>query len=208
MTASSSAWFTSFAAAHIWSSLKCKRNMDPLTVISLAGNVIQFVEFGTRLLGRAEQLYTSSAGTIAVHDELELVTTDLRALVTRLRDSSPKLASDLESSREEESSWRSLQQICDQAANVADELISKLGGLKLKEGRFQKLRCLHEAVKSLWSEKEIKALSERLSGFRDALKTRVLFSIRSTSLQDMIYFHVDNWQGNAQSAIGSCFGTF
>jgi hypothetical protein len=156
--------------------------MDPLTAISLAGNIIQFVEFGTQLLGRAGRLYTSTAGSLAVYDELELATTDLRALVSRLRDSPSSSAS----GQEDEVTWLNLKRICDEAASVADEFIRKLGGLKLRKGKFQKLRSLHEAVKTFWSEKEITALSKRLSSFQDALETHVLFSIRSISSQDVI----------------------
>lgn len=50
--------------------------MDPLTALSLAGNIIQFVDFGGRLLGGAGEIYHSAEGSLKVHDELELVATD------------------------------------------------------------------------------------------------------------------------------------
>jgi len=58
--------------------------MDPLTALAFAGNIIQFVGFGSRLLRRAGELYKFSAGKLAMNNELELVTTDLRALVVKL----------------------------------------------------------------------------------------------------------------------------
>ena len=55
--------------------------MDPLAALSLAGNIIQFVDFGGRLLGGAGEIYRSADGSLKVHDELELVATDLREQV-------------------------------------------------------------------------------------------------------------------------------
>jgi hypothetical protein len=61
--------------------------MDPLTVISLVGNIVQFVDFGGKLLSNAIELYRSPVGKLAGHHQLELVTTDLHALITKLRQS-------------------------------------------------------------------------------------------------------------------------
>ena len=166
--------------------------MDPLSALSLAGNVIQFIDFGIRLLSSAGELYELSAGSLAVNDELEFVTTDLRALVKKLRTSLPESDSkDMSygiytSDRGHDSSSDSLGSICDQAASVADELVEKLESLKIKgdEQKGQKrpklrhLQSLKAAVKSLWSQKDISALLERLNRLRQALGTRVLMSIR------------------------------
>jgi hypothetical protein len=62
--------------------------MDLLTALSLAGNIIQFVDFGTRLLSTTKALYRSSVGSLAINDELELVTSDLSILIIKLKDSS------------------------------------------------------------------------------------------------------------------------
>lgn len=61
--------------------------MDPLTVLSLAGTIVQFVDFGRTLITDARDLYSSSAGTLTANEELELVTADLQALALKLRNS-------------------------------------------------------------------------------------------------------------------------
>ncbi len=40
--------------------------MDPFSALSLAGNIIQFIDFGGCLLGSARQLYKSPVGSLAV----------------------------------------------------------------------------------------------------------------------------------------------
>ena len=61
--------------------------MDPLPALSVAGNIIQFIDFGVRLLSKARELYKSPDGTLAVHDEITLITADLKALMKKLRQS-------------------------------------------------------------------------------------------------------------------------
>lgn len=61
--------------------------MNPLTTLSPAGTIVQFVDFETKLLSHATELYKSSVGTLRSNDELELVPTDPRGLITKLRQS-------------------------------------------------------------------------------------------------------------------------
>ena len=51
--------------------------MDPLSAIGLAGNILQFVDFASTLLGQGVEIYRSAVGATAVH-------TDLRASIERL----------------------------------------------------------------------------------------------------------------------------
>jgi hypothetical protein len=46
--------------------------MDPLTALSLAGTIIQFVDFGCKLLAEGKELYKSTTGILTVNEELEL----------------------------------------------------------------------------------------------------------------------------------------
>ncbi|KAG0648144.1 hypothetical protein D0Z07_6009 [Hyphodiscus hymeniophilus] len=147
--------------------------MDPLTALSLAGTVIQFVDFGTKLLGTAGELYKSTTGSLGVHTEIELTASDLRAVIVKLRGSVPVSAS-----QSIDDPWRIFAQICDEAASVADELVERLTQLRVKHGKHRVWHTIQSVVKTLWSPKEIAALQKRLSGFREALVTRVVVSIR------------------------------
>ena len=149
--------------------------MDPLSALSLAGNIVQFVDFGADLLSSARELYKSPVGSLLIHDEVALVTSDLEMLVNRLRSSMPPRLD----SEANEAQWKALRELCDKAAAVADELLKRLGTLKQSaNGKHRRWESLHLAVRSLWNEKEIKSLLERLSALKEALNTRILFSLR------------------------------
>lgn len=54
---------------------------DSLSAISLAGNIIQFVDFGVKLLPGAVRISRSPSGALPINEEIELITSDLQALV-------------------------------------------------------------------------------------------------------------------------------
>jgi hypothetical protein len=151
--------------------------MDPLAALSLAGNVIQFVDFGSKLLSRAEELYKSSRGSLAVNDEIELVTADLKDLITKLRGSFLAKDENEALSQQDQVNKTSFRSVCDEAAKVADELVGRLTKLKLN-GKHRKLGSLQHAVRSLWNEREVASLMKRLLNLKETLESHVLFSIR------------------------------
>src|SRR5271168_879473 len=119
--------------------------MDPLSALSLAGNIVQFIDFGSKLLSGARELYKSPSGTLAAHHELELVTTDLSALVVKLRQSFDQ-GDGIESADQDAAIQRgSFEQICDEAVKVAEELVQRLDKLKVKDGKLRILRSLQHA---------------------------------------------------------------
>jgi hypothetical protein len=63
--------------------------MDPLTAFSVAGTVIQFVDYGTKLLLEAHRPYKSTSGVPTANQELELVTADLRGVIRKLQSKMP-----------------------------------------------------------------------------------------------------------------------
>jgi hypothetical protein len=149
--------------------------MDPLSALSLAGNIIQFIDFGGKLLSSARELYKSSVGVLNVNEEITLITTDLEGLLEKLRGS---LCASQGNHRNQDG-INSLNKICDEAAAVAQELLTRLGTLRITPGcKHRKWESLRVAIRSLWNEKEIASLSKRLAMLKEVLKTRVLLSLR------------------------------
>jgi hypothetical protein len=151
--------------------------MDPLTALSVASTIVQFVDFGTKLLFHSNELYKSSMGTLHSNNELELVTTDLRGLVTKLRQSC-RSESDVQVSSSDDEQRRGFEKLYNEVVKLAKDLVERLKKLKVKDGRHRMWQSLKQAVETAWSEKKIAKMKVRLSSFRDALETRVLFSIR------------------------------
>lgn len=155
--------------------------MDPLTALALAGNIIQFVDFGITLLSGVAQLYKSPTGSLEVHDEIELITTDLKSLVTKLRGTCFSGTLSNQPDSDVTCPHTPFRRICDGAIEVAEELLEKLSTLKVPNGSHGILKSIRQAVKICWKEKEVEALRKRLKNFKEALETEALFSLRLDS---------------------------
>jgi hypothetical protein len=142
--------------------------MDPLTALSLAGNVVQFVDFGCQLLSHSRELYKSTWGSLAADEELHLVTADLRALILKLRSNTGDGSQDAS---------QEFRKICDEAVTLAEEILTRIDGLKVS-GKHRAWKSFQQAIKSAWSQKETDGLIRRLSRLRQALETRILLSLR------------------------------
>jgi hypothetical protein len=59
--------------------------LDPLTALSVAGTIVQFVDFSSKILSHTAEFYNSAEGALSTNEELELVTADLSNLLARLR---------------------------------------------------------------------------------------------------------------------------
>jgi hypothetical protein len=149
-------------------------DMDPITALGFAGTIVQFVDFGSKLLSASGELYKSTTGSLTVNDEIELVTSDLLAIAQKLRPNgsiSPEL-----------------RKICDRAARLAQELLGRLDKLKVKANDADKSRVkekggkiwqsLKQAIATVWSKDERSALVGRLAKLREAIDTHVLLALR------------------------------
>lgn len=59
--------------------------MEPLSAIALAGNVLQFIEFTSKLLSTSAEVYKSTTGTSNSNPTLEGICKQLSDLSCRLR---------------------------------------------------------------------------------------------------------------------------
>jgi hypothetical protein len=117
--------------------------MDPLTALSLAGNIIQFVEFGSKLLLQGYELYLSNAGRLEVDEELELTTADLTSLIAKLRvagvnESEPSVPTG-RAFATHQFPETTFQKICDEASKIVQAILTKLDALKIDENKNRKL---------------------------------------------------------------------
>jgi hypothetical protein len=169
--------------------------MDPMTALSLAGTIVQFVDFGTKLLKDGRELYKSGSGALTVNEELELTTNDLRALITKVRlglSTVPALGPLTEEETEDNYSFK---KICDEAAKISENIIERLDKLKIKNTEHRKWTSLKHAVRSGWEQRELADLIKRLSNFREALHGRILYSIRYVS-RGVVMLIADLCSGN------------
>jgi len=155
----------------------CASFMDPLIILSVAGTVVQFTDFGLKVFAEGRQLYKSTRGVLTANEELELVTADLRALVMKVGRIHVSEAAESASDEDREAEVN-FGKICCDATKLADELIEKLDKLKLKGDKRRIWESFRKAIESAWSKDQVKALSQRFEGLRKAVESHALFSIR------------------------------
>jgi len=156
--------------------------MDPLTALSLAGNIVQFIEFASEILHA-----TVSGRALPAHEELETTTLALRELAAKLK--RPRGPEDVYKNPDlpANAADKTLNDLCNGCADVADELLVRLTRLKI-EGKHQMWKSFQNAIKSAWSQKELDVLQKRLSEFHRALDTHILSNLKYVMNRIHIYY--------------------
>jgi hypothetical protein len=147
--------------------------MDPLSALSVAGTVVQFVDFSIKILSTTHKLYNSASGNLPAHEELEYVTTDISRFATKLRQ--PLRGHGVPASSSQPGA--DLEDICTKCDEVAQDLLTRLNGLKIqkKNGVWQSFRY---ALMATWAREDLDDLVRRLNAFKALLEMRILAGLR------------------------------
>jgi hypothetical protein len=143
--------------------------MDPLTALSTAGTIIQFVDFGIKILVAGNSLYHSTTGVIPENEELEWVTRDLMNLITKL--------SQAGNLSEPSPDRVYLKEICARCEEIGQNLLSRLERLKLNANKGV-LQKFHVALKATWARKDLEELVLQLEKYKRSIETRFLVDLR------------------------------
>ena len=151
--------------------------MDPLSALSVAAAVVQFVDFGTRVLSDARHIYESSSGQTPVNLELSTVTDDLSRLSGDVESKAEKAK--LQNTAGSDSlndSEEIFLRLCRECKEISGELQRSLK--KLQASRVNKIdlavKSVLLSVKGMMAEKDIKTLKDRLGQIREQMKMAVL----------------------------------
>ncbi|CAM1503537.1 Fc.00g011280.m01.CDS01 [Cosmosporella sp. VM-42] len=101
--------------------------MDPLSALGVAAGVVQFIDFGTRLVSEVGQLYLSPSGRTAEEVELTTVASDLAQLGRNVDSETTALARSVPA---EGSSEAILLRICEECVAAARELDTAIQALR------------------------------------------------------------------------------
>jgi hypothetical protein len=136
--------------------------MDPLTALSLAGNIMQFVDFSTKLISAIHQIHDK--GEFDVLARVGSDANSLRDYATKLQ--RPLHAPGVSGCLTEDEIL--LERICQECSELAERLISRLAKLKCSEKR-NVWRSFGMALLSYWSKADWVAMEERLAEYRRKL---------------------------------------
>jgi hypothetical protein len=158
--------------------------LDPLSALGLASSVVQFVDFGCKLVTECKEIYHSVDGLSGEYINIELITTSLGRLSHDLRSAprttrffrgqqqlSPPQRNEQPVAKSNLELWQDLASSCQE---TAEELLVILQKLKLRDSSHRRWKSFQLALKTILKKEEIKKLQERLDGFRSTMTTQLI----------------------------------
>jgi hypothetical protein len=162
--------------------------MDPLSALSVAAAVVQFVDFTSGLLSSTYSIYTSKTGDTKPHADLQTITTSLEnvsnALLRSLTEAETQKGGKAGSSKNDED----LARLCRECSSIADELLRALSKLR-GQGNHNIWNSFCQALRTVWKQPEISALQMRLKEYREQISMIILVSVRYGSKYCLATMH-------------------
>ncbi|TGO15950.1 hypothetical protein BTUL_0034g00740 [Botrytis tulipae] len=150
--------------------------MDPVSAISLAAAIAQFIDYSCKIVCKSKEIYNSTSGLTTEHNRTETATLRLKELTQsiHLPPKRTNSGSSVVHSR--------LQIITQECKIVSDTLINRLNQLKVpNQSQYPKWKSFRMALKSVWSKHEIDEFALRLRDLRKELDTELLLLLRDGS---------------------------
>ncbi|RWA06363.1 hypothetical protein EKO27_g8741 [Xylaria grammica] len=136
--------------------------MDPLSALSVAAGVVQFVDFAFRLVSGTREIMKSRSGFACDVNTLDAIARDALGLSGALA-ASPSLAS----------SNTTLQALVRECKTIADDLLAVLD--KLRANEKKKWSCFVAAVRTVWSKGKVDEFVTRLGKVQTQISTHMHF---------------------------------
>jgi len=147
--------------------------MDPLSALSVAGTVVQFVDFSSKLISATRQLYSNSK--LKVHEQAATAANDLLDYSTKIR--RPLLLTSVSGCLTEDEA--ALEAVCHGCVDLAENFLKRLSRLKVPGQDARHIwDSLGQALLSIWTKDELDSIEQRLVEFRREIDSRVLSSLR------------------------------
>ncbi|TKA83739.1 hypothetical protein B0A55_00086 [Friedmanniomyces simplex] len=148
--------------------------LDPITAIRLASSIVQFVDFGSKVLVEGYGTFKSSTGTTEEAFNLEQTTTCLRDIAQRLAASNTGLAAP------PSQDGVALQRLAAQCQSLAQELLSLLDELKVTgAGALRTWHAVRKSFKRLRSSEKPRKMQRQLDQMQASINTLLLSMIRN-----------------------------
>jgi hypothetical protein len=156
--------------------------MDPMTICSLVGNIIQFLEFGRGLCRDFLEILRDSEGLSEKCKDTKLLAESFKTTLSTLPHDLGIFQENLSREPGNRSNGNSkIKEIAHECEKIAFDLVKKVesSGVNKAGAESRKWNSFVAAVKkNLWSQKELISLKERLDEYRKELDWHVLMSIR------------------------------
>lgn len=147
--------------------------MEPLSALSVAAAVAQFIHFGCSIVSKTKEIHFSTQGTSIRFTELEVATKRILVLNDQLEASRQLNTGGLV----EDSPV--LEEIHTDCVTIAQNLLDRLNKLKINgDHKNRRWKSFRQALKSVCSKGEIDEMARKLQGHQKELDCHILMSLR------------------------------
>ncbi|KAH6720451.1 hypothetical protein BKA61DRAFT_730752 [Leptodontidium sp. MPI-SDFR-AT-0119] len=154
------------ARHHVFLAVK---GIDPLTGLSLATNIVQFIDFTAKLVSKGNKIYKSANEGRIENQEVDATSKKVIALHNRLVqefEQSTSLSYGISPTDKE------IKRICESCTKIAEDMILALERLRAK-ARYSRWQSYRQAFKGLWGRHEVELMKVKLDTERKCLDTNI-----------------------------------
>jgi hypothetical protein len=162
--------------------------LDPLSALSVAACVVQFVDFAAKIVSKGRDIYSSPDGVLEENSFAETVTIRLKekanTVETSLRSADTITIRSMKARSIAEARDEQLKVITKDCSELCQALLDKLAGLKVPKGsEHRRWKSFRQALKTVWSKQEIENIAGKLKALRSELDSEVMEALRQGNRQ-------------------------
>ncbi|KAK4220645.1 hypothetical protein QBC38DRAFT_175641 [Podospora fimiseda] len=144
--------------------------MEPLTALGLAAAVVQFTDFGVRILTESIRVYHSLDGQTLEHVQLSRVSQDLSELAGKIQENATNLPEPGRPLRSTEQIFVRLAEQCQDISNQLNNILERLQVRRKSNSRIDLAKeSIFVALRAYRSSSQISSLRESLSSIRQQM---------------------------------------
>lgn len=142
--------------------------MEALTALSLASNIVQFIDFSNKIIKGAKEIHDSATGTLSETESLEDVVKEMQSLSLRL---------DPPTTGNQNEDERAFRRLAGECRILCTQLLDLINSIKPNNPK-SKRQSIRAAIRETWSKKERIELERRLNSCRDQLELQLTFLMK------------------------------
>lgn len=151
--------------------------MDPLSILGIAAAVVQFVDFGSRLLTRTWDVYKKSQNAEAEREELAQIADDLSTFSQSVWQSLERSTSQGHYGTSEPP-FLEICAECDEITTEFHDVLTQIGQRRSKSNVVPLGRKITRfALAAKWDDARIAAMKRRLETLNQRMMAAILFSL-------------------------------
>lgn len=151
---------------------------EPLAIVGLAANILQFVEFLRTLFSRARELNSIQSRIPVDFADLEAISRTTQALNSMIVSSAQDAGGSLSNKADRSPALHEIDSLTSDCNGISIQLVDTLTKLK-RDHPVGQWRSLAQALRTIWSQPQIDGLRRRLESYRNTVQNALVVSLQS-----------------------------